>query len=282
MALSAQQIEQFKTHGYTLVEGFFGADEVAALQAELKRLRDADLVRNVRPAAEGVDPNKVKANFQLVPMSPHSPLIKAMPFEPKVIDAVTSLIGDEIILHLDQTFVKPGLRGTGTNWHQDNAYFKINDPMQGTAMWIAVDDATLANGTMRIIPDMYHEKLEHEKDPESNHHIRCYPSPELEQQSVAFELKAGDVGFFCYGTPHCTMANNTLEDRAGIAMHFLTYEAATTGKHSEEFTNDDRDYRPYLTGPKATNGQKEYGEDMTGRWRQEVEKLIGQGAPAGV
>ena len=38
--------------------------------------------------------------------------------------------------------------GIGTNWHQDNAYFKIRDPMRGTAMWIAAHDATIANGTI--------------------------------------------------------------------------------------------------------------------------------------
>ena len=44
---------------------------------------------------------------------------------------------DPVVLHLDQVFLKPGKQGMGTNWHQDNAYFQIEDPLQGTAMWTA-------------------------------------------------------------------------------------------------------------------------------------------------
>ena len=274
MSLSDAQIEQFKTHGYTLAPDFFSADEVAALRADLARLRSEGKLRNVRPPAEDADPEKAdrgKANLQLAPMSPHSPLIKALPFAPKVIEAVESLIGSPMMLHLDQTFVKPGLRGTGTNWHQDNAYFKIADPMQGTAMWIAVDDANVANGTMRLLPDMFSEPLPHERDPDSDHHIRCYPENELE--SIPVELEAGGVAFFCYGTPHCTMANNTTEDRAGIALHFLTLEAAASTPDADKLTDEHREYRPVLTGQDATGGEKEYGQSQLGRWDELVEKL---------
>src|SRR5438874_12790594 len=48
----------------------------------------------------------------------------------------------------------------------------------GTAMWTAVHDATVGNGTPRIIPDSFRELLEHSRDPYSDHHIRCYPPEE--------------------------------------------------------------------------------------------------------
>ena len=273
MSLTDEQVAQFKTEGYCVVENFYDDREVSAMQAEVDRLMAEGAIYNVRTENDGVTEATTKQNLQLCPMTPHSPLVKAMPFEPKVTDAVTRLIGDDIILHLDQTFVKPGLRGTGTNWHQDNAYFKIADPLQGTAMWVAVHDATIANGTMRIVPHMFQEPLEHTRDPESNHHIRCFPP---EEKSIALEVPAGAVAFFCYGTPHCTMANNTLKTRAGIALHFLTYEAAIDDPERGNLGSfsDDRDYRPYLTGPKATHGVNEYGEDMRGKWLHEVDKLL--------
>jgi len=271
--LTPAHIQQFQTQGYTVVEQLFTPAEVAAMKAELQRLRDEGKIRNVRPAPEGTDPNRVKANLQLCPMAPQSDLFKALPFVSKVTDAVTRLIGDEVLLHLDQTFIKPGLRGTGTNWHQDNDYFQITDPMQGTAMWIAVDDANEANGTMRLLPNMFNQKLTHERDPESDHHMRCYPDNELD--SIAVEVPAGGAAFFCYGTPHCTLANNTTQDRAGVAYHFLTDEAAHSVPDAEDFLADNRDYRPYLTGPKATRGQKEYGKDMTGVFDQLVDEIAG-------
>ena len=69
-----------------------------------------------------------------------------------VIGLLRRLLGPEITLHLDQIFLKPGRTGMGTAWHQDNAYFKIPQPLRGTAMWIAIHDATVANGTLRVVP----------------------------------------------------------------------------------------------------------------------------------
>ncbi|MEM1211174.1 MAG: phytanoyl-CoA dioxygenase family protein [Planctomycetota bacterium] len=275
-SLSAEQIEQFKTEGYTVLEGLFDEREVAAMQAEVQRFQDTGLIHNVKTQGDGSTHSTGKVNLQLCPMSPHSELFIALPFLDKVRLNVASLIGDDTILHLDQVFLKPGLRGTGTNWHQDNAYFQIDDPMQGTAMWIAVHDAHVANGTMRILPGMAHAKLEHSRDPDSDHHIRCYPDNELD--SVAFDLPAGSVGFFAYGIPHCTMGNNTTKDRAGCAYHFLTYEASRTGARADEF-GDDRDNKPALTGPQATFGQAEYGRDMRGAWDTAVQAAL-EDAPA--
>jgi len=272
MPLSDANIRQFKTDGFTMVPHLFSKEEVDAMRADLNRLRAEGKLRNVRTEGDGKTEAANKQNLQLCPISPHSRLYKALPFADKVLDAVTSLLGEEIVLHLDQTFVKPGLKGMGTNWHQDNAYFKIADPLKGTAMWIAVDDATIANGTMRLIPGVFKTLYEHDRDPESNHHIRCYPPEEL---SVPVELEAGGVAFFCYGTPHATFANNTLKDRAGVAYHFLNVDQTKTSAYAERFAAA-KDYHPILTGPGATHGKKEYGEVFDqSTWDEEVRKTLG-------
>jgi phytanoyl-CoA hydroxylase len=86
----------------------------------------------------------------------------------------------------------------------------------GTAMWIAVHDATLQNGTLQVIPDVFRTSFEHSRDPYSDHHIRCYPPKE---RAVHLQLPAGGVAFFCYGTPHSTGPNRTERERAGAAFH---------------------------------------------------------------
>jgi phytanoyl-CoA hydroxylase len=171
------------------------------------------------------------------------------------------LIGDPVVLRLDQVFLKPAHDGAGTSWHQDNGYFKISDPLKGTAMWIAVHDATVANGTLHVIPDAFDVALPHSRDPLSDHHIRCYPD---ESRAVPVELPAGGVVFFSYGTPHCTLGNKTDHDRAGVAYHFVNADCF------EEDPGIQRgaipDYHPILTGPDASDGVKEYGEKVAGTW----------------
>ncbi len=266
MKLTHQQIHQFQTRGYVAVPNFFSRAEVLAMQAEVERFKHEGLLRNVATQGDGKTPAKAVKNLQLCPMFNHSPLFRSLPFNKAVIDAITSLIGDEILLHLDQIFLKPGGDGMGTSWHQDNAYFKIDDPLKGTAMWVAVHDATLANGTLHVIPNLFAGLLEHTRDPMSDHHIRCYPP---EENQVPVELEAGGVVFFCYGVPHCTKGNKTGKDRAGAAFHFLHVDFA-----KNDLVSEDRDCRPYLTGPKATGGIKEYGIKVIETWDDEVKKII--------
>lgn len=265
MKLTPIQIEQFRRRGYVPAPGFFDAAETAALQADIARLKRNNFLRNVATDGDGKTPATAKQNLQLCPANFYSTLIRALPFAPKVIEAVASLIGGpEITLHLDQIFLKPGRTGMGTAWHQDNAYFKIQNPLRGTAMWIAIHDATVANGTMRVVPDSWETLLPHERDGNSDHHIRCFPD---ESKAETIELKAGGALFFCYGTPHCTGDNVTDTERAGLAYHFLCHDQTneafyTTGRLGNP--------RPHVTGPRATGGLEEYGAVIAGTWDSEV------------
>ena len=267
MRFSTRQIERFRGDGYLVVPAFYGADEVAALQAEVDRFKREGLVRNVATDGDGTTHSTTKANLQLIPLFDKSDLVRALPFDAKVVDAVSQLIGDPFLLHLDQMFLKPARHGAGTAWHQDNAYFKIADPLRGTAMWIAIHDANVANGTLHLIPGSHRERYEHRRDPDSDHHIRAWPP---EERAAPIEMEAGGVAFFCYGTAHCTRANTTGRERAGMAFHFLHADYA-----APDLVEDARCTRPYVTGPRATGGRAEYGVEVAGTWEREVKRVNG-------
>ncbi len=250
-----EQIEQFRTEGWIAVPDFWNRDEVAAMQADLQRLKQEGKLRNVATEGDGRTHSETKVNLQLCPLWPHSELFRQMPFAPKVGEAVRQLIGDPVMLHLDQVFLKPGKQGVGTNWHQDNAYFQIPDPLKGTALWTAVHEATVANGTMRVIPRAFHTLLEHTRDGDSDHHIRCWPD---ETEAVTVELPAGGALFFAYGTPHSTGANTTDKERAGVALHFI--RAEVSGSAQGGFAPGQR---PLVGSPETADS-----------WRAEVEKTL--------
>ena len=114
MRFSRQQIELFRRQGYLTVPGFYGAEEVAALQAEVDRFKREGLVRNVATDGDGKTHSTAKANLQLIPLFDKSDLVRALPFDAKVVAAVGQLIGDPFLLHLDQMFLKPARHGAGT------------------------------------------------------------------------------------------------------------------------------------------------------------------------
>ena len=266
MQFTPEQVKQFREEGYVVVPNFWTEREIAAMRAELQSLKDQGFLRNVATEGDGVTHSKVKMNLQMCPMSPRSTFFRAMPYAERVAPAVAQLIGDPVALHLDQVFIKPGRQGAGTNWHQDNAYFKIADPLTGTAMWTAVHDATIENGTIRVVPGSFREEYEHSRDPDSDHHIRCYPD---ESRAFDVEMKAGGAVFFAYGTAHATGANNTDTERAGVALHFLNAVANDT---NDNFFAGGK--RPLLTGPDSTGGEREYGVRVAGTWEDEIDALL--------
>lgn len=267
--LAPSHVEQFRHQGWCALSQLLLPREVAALQGEVARLVRDGRLRNVRTDADGKSHSATQANLQLIPLHDKSDLLRALPFESRVVESVSRLIGDPFLLHLDQMFLKPGRVGTGTHWHQDNAYFKIADPLKGTAMWLAVHDATRANGTLRLIPGSHREPYPHERDPFSDHHIHCRVP---ERRAVAVEVPAGGAVFFCYGVAHCTGDNPTAADRAGIAFHFLHADGAAA-----DLVAPDRDRRPWITGPLASGGRCEYGVDVRGTFSAQVERIL---APA--
>ena len=266
MYFTDAQIAQFHTQGYLAVPDFWTTREIVAMRAELDRLKAAGKLNNVAADGDGKTVSQTKINLQLCPLFPHSDFFRAMPFAPKVAVAVESLIGGPVLLHLDQVFIKPGKQGAGTNWHQDNAYFKIPDPLRGTALWTAVHDATVENGTLRVIPAAFAEALPHTRDGDSDHHIRCYPD---ESNAVPLQIGAGGALFFCYGTPHATGSNHSSHERAGIALHFLR-----TDQNTQAEGGFAKDKRALLTGPASTGGEAEYGERIAGTWDAQVARVL--------
>ena len=260
MKLTPEQLAQYRNEGYIAIPDFFTPKEVAAMQAELQSLKDQGLLKNIARAGDGETPTNAVMNLQICPVAPKSELFRSLGFAGKVVNTIRQLIGEPIIWQLDQIFLKPGRLGMGTGWHQDNAYFGIKDRRQGVGMWIAIHAATVANGTMQVIPRGDEELLAHERDGASNHHIKCVVD---ESKAVPIELPAGGALFFNYAVPHCTKGNMTDHERAGLALHFLREEAVVDPKWKIAT----------LTGPHSTNGVEEFGKDQRGEWERQVDAL---------
>lgn len=253
--ISDSQVQHFRDFGYTVVPGLFDEREVAALLNELERFKREGLGRNV-----STDPD-AKVNYQIIPLNDKSNLIRALPFAPKVVACISALIGDPFVRHLDQIFLKPPGLGSGTDWHQDNAYFRLQDPTKGTAMWIALHDANIQNGTLHVIPNSHRMAFDHTRDPDSDHHIHIEG---LEGDEVPCEVSAGGAVFFNYGTAHATKKNNSDRERAGLAFHFFNTD------YGEGVRLGGEGIEVAVTGTAATGGLKEYGVTVAGTWEREV------------
>jgi len=277
--LGDAQIEHWRTEGFVAVPGFFESREVRALQAGIEELKTAGKFFNVATDGDGDTHVDTKQNLQICPLSFHHPLFRAMPFHPKVRAAAGQLLGDSVYKFQDQAVLKPAGVGSATNWHQDNYYFEVRDTLKGTAMWTAVHDATVANGTIGMVPRSFAALMPHRRDLESDHDRRCFPA---EDEKVPIELKAGGVVFFSLGTAHGTGPNTTAKQRAGVAWHFLndthvSRELALARPHPTlgfpTFARPGEEGGPYVVGDKYTAGEREYGCNMEDALAAEIDRL---------
>lgn len=238
--LSDEQVAHFRREGYVAVENFWSEREIAAVRKALTKLQLDGRLANVACDGDGETHTEIPRNLQLCPISPELPIFRSLPLAQKTGTALNQLLCDDakdgVHCYLSQTFWKPAKHGLGTGWHQDNAYFSIPENPKtkqcdyGTAMWTAIHDATLENGTIEVATG-HHEQgvFEHERDGTSDHHITCASHID-ESKAKPIELKAGGVVFFNYNMPHCTRANDTDTARAGLAYHFLASKEYTFRK----------------------------------------------------
>jgi phytanoyl-CoA hydroxylase len=125
--------------------------------------------------------------------------------------------GAEAEMFQDMALIKPPRLGREKPWHQDKAYFKyaLNTPVVGT--WIALDEATVENGCMQIMPGL------HKEGPILHFQKRDWQicdNSMLGRQSVAVPLKPGGVLFFDGMMPHGTPHNSSPNRRRALQFHY--------------------------------------------------------------
>lgn len=83
---------------------------------------------------------------------PHkaSALMEHLARQPAVVDVLTRVIGPDVKMMQSMLFIKSEGK-PGQAWHQDEAHIPTRDRSL-TAAWIALDDATVENGCLWVIP----------------------------------------------------------------------------------------------------------------------------------
>lgn len=149
---------------------------------------------------------------------------------PRLCGFLGELVGQEMLLKDVMALSKPPLIGSEKPWHQDNAYFNwLPLDLLGT-VWIALDDATVENGCMHLLPG------EHRRGPLRHYHtIDCEILPDRirAQEAVPVELKAGGVLYFSALLPHQTPPNQSVYRRRALQFQYRGIE--TYQVSAEEF-----------------------------------------------
>jgi ectoine hydroxylase-related dioxygenase (phytanoyl-CoA dioxygenase family) len=145
-ALTAAEIEAYRTAGYHFPVRVFDAATAAAL---LGRLDESKAALGGRLAGR-------------VNQKPHLlfPWMCDVVRDARVLDAVESVLGPDILCWSSQFFMKGAGDAAYVSWHQDGTYWGLSSPDVVTA-WIAFTPSVPESGCMRVVPGTHRTQVPH-------------------------------------------------------------------------------------------------------------------------
>ncbi len=216
--LSTSEIAQYRREGYVIPRFALPAPQVAALRDALDEL----LRRNpgVRPEklvsahVEGDNGEGVRGVADFL----------ALARDPEIVELVSGVIGDDIILWGCHVFCKPAGEGYETPWHQDGHYWPIR-PLATCTVWVALEPSTRANGCLRVIPRSHaaralHPHL-HEDRSDLTLNQRLAADSFDEAAAVDIELQPGQMSLHEVYMIHGAAANRSAQRRTGVALRYM-------------------------------------------------------------
>ncbi|MBO9623319.1 MAG: phytanoyl-CoA dioxygenase family protein [Sphingomonas sp.] len=206
----ARQATQFAEQGYAVFEHAFAGEHLDLLRSQC----DAFVAReNARMDAAGVDALGIShrgKRYFASECQREQPALRKILFSPVMAEVCRTTIGDIAYFFFDQYVVKAPEGGLPFSWHQDSGYVVANggplDHAPYLTCWCPLDDATVENGTVRLVPGSHLNGIvDHARRADSND----LAAEVDEAESVAIEVPAGSIVAFSSRALHATGANRT-------------------------------------------------------------------------
>lgn len=153
----------------------------------------------------------------------HDPFWVRLISDDRLLDIAEQFIGPNIALFASHYIAKPPFDGQPVLWHQDGTYWPL-DPMEVVTLWLAVDDSTLENGCLRVIPGTQGNditSLDEYDRPDTPNVLDSGLKAVDESQAVDLILKAGDVSIHHPNIIHGSNANTSPNWRRGLTIRYI-------------------------------------------------------------
>jgi ectoine hydroxylase-related dioxygenase (phytanoyl-CoA dioxygenase family) len=154
---------------------------------------------------------------------------------PTILDAVEDVLGPNLLVWHASFFIKEARDPAFVSWHQDATYWGLSAPDVMTA-WLALTDATVENGAMRMVPGSHGELLAH-RDTFAPHNLLSRGQEIAvdvdDRRGVDILLRAGEMSLHHVRMVHGSPPNRSADRRIGLAIRYIpTYVKQLAGEDS--------------------------------------------------
>ncbi len=204
--LSSNQLKQYQDEGFVSPINIFTEEKA-------KEIRDE--IEFIEKKIPGELEKSGRYNAHLI-----SPLLDEVTHNSKILDAVESLIGVNILVCGTTLFIKnPNEKGF-VSYHQDAKYIGL-EPYNWVTAWVAITDSNEINGCMRMWPGSHKNNLkEHDqKFNEGNLLTRGQTVKNVPvEKTTPLILKAGQMSLHHPTVVHGSEQNKSNDRRIGFVI----------------------------------------------------------------
>ena len=142
--------------------------------------------------------------------------------DPQIVELVSGVLGEDVILWGCHVFCKPAVEGYETPWHQDGHYWPIR-PLATCTAWVALEPSTVENGCLRVIPRSHAERRLHDHLHEDRTDLTLNQrmADVDETAAVDIELQPGEMSLHDVYMIHGARANTSGKRRTGAALRYM-------------------------------------------------------------
>lgn len=229
--LSDEQVRSYVEDGFLIVEDVITPEEREEILADIVKLvRGGYPCPSLTPASDSMTDKEVMESFSGI-MQPHiiSPVITEYIKHKRICGMLSQLLGahipywdGSIKCMQSMVFVKPpGFPGQA--WHQDELYIPTKDRSLCGA-WIALDDATVENGCLWVIPGShrsgyFYPQRKHDRAGEWDWAPESYGFDD--SGAVPAEVRTSGAVFFNGYILHGSYKNRSNIYRRAIVNHYM-------------------------------------------------------------
>lgn len=239
--ITDEDIVRFWERGYMVVDQLLTPDEVAAAVAGVDDIVQGRIVgprvQVMKNATWNTPEEREMVTRKLHKFVDFSPALHHACFSPTGLSLLQRIFGEPAKFLEDQAILKPPSPDAGLEkpWHQDMAYGNLSQSKMVCGLWIALDEATLENGCMHVIPGS------HKDGPVPHFAIRDWQICDAQvdvARDVAVPLKPGGALFFAGLLHHGTPPNFSGNRRRALQFHYCPDSSSklTPQQFKEMFT----------------------------------------------
>ena len=226
--LTQAQLTEFNEKGYLKIGRVMSDEKADEMRQRLFDVMEGKSARNPESNRNLAGEGAVRVVVQIVNIWEADDLFEEHISNPIICEAAAQLMStDTVRVWHDQVQYKPPFKGGRNEWHQDHPLWPIIQPADLVSAWVALDDATVENGCMNMVPGSHlwgaHKggiigSIPETFDPMAD--LSLLP-PNARIEVVPCEVKKGEAMFHHCLTWHGSPVNHSPNGRPAIAVHYM-------------------------------------------------------------